>query len=107
MLFALFLILMTGVVGAIGYHAVSRYRDTSGETTWSRLLATAGDSATVLWQYAVVFGAWLLSVSGTIADAINLPDVRPWLASHLSPELAGGLFAVVAAVTVIARLRTL
>jgi Mn2+/Fe2+ NRAMP family transporter len=106
MLFALFLLVLTCTVGAIGYHAVGQYRDASG-TTWQRLLSTAGESATVLWQYAVVLGAWLLSVSGTIADAINLPDVRPWLASHLSPEMAGGLFAVVAAVTVIARLRTL
>jgi hypothetical protein len=99
-------VVLTAALAYIVYRLIAYYDTTQG-TLWERLLSTAGHSATILWQYWAVFMAWILSSLGDIATILGHPDIQTWIKSVLSPEYVGAFVALVAFVTIVARLRTL
>ena len=88
------------------YRVTSRYRASTG-TTWQRVLATAEGSATVLWGYIVALGGLAVQAASSGADVLNMPEIKEWITSYLSPELAGGVLLVIGVLTVLARFRSL
>lgn len=89
-----------------GYRFVGRYQAAEG-SRWQKLITAAKGSATVLWQYIVGAGGYLMIWTVNAADAFNLPDVRAWIQAHLSAEMFGITLLAVALIGFLARLRTL
>jgi hypothetical protein len=89
------------------FRFVRNYREAQGLTTWERLLAAAKDSATVLWSYTVLLGGYIITGLAYGADFLNLPEVRDLVQESLPPEVVGPVLVVIAAMTFVARLRTL
>ena len=101
----LVLILLAVVIYLI-YRVVTQYRAATG-TTWQRLLDTARGSATVLWQYVVILGGFVVSGLAYLSEVANMPEVSSWIKTVVQPEYAGLAVAVIAGVSIVARLRTL
>lgn len=103
------IMLLITAAGALGYGAwrvVTYYRAAQGDW-WQRLLATAKDSATILWQKIVAAGGLLMLAVSSAADVFNAPEVKQAIADHMSPGVAGTALLVIAVIGVWARLRTL
>lgn len=88
------------------YRVVARYRAATG-SPWERLLASAKDSATILWHYAVMAGGLVVTGASTAADYLNMPEVDKFIHDFLTPQRAGVALMAIALVTIIARMRTL
>jgi hypothetical protein len=82
------------------------YFATTTGTVWERLLATGKYSATVVWSMIVILGSTILTGVGYLGDALNLPEVKDW-STRLPAEWVGASVAVIMAITVISRMRTL
>ena len=103
---AVFLAIVT-LAAIYGIHrAVAAYREATG-STWQRLLATAGESATVLWSYIVAAGGVGLAWADEVAQFLNAPEVTSFIQQHLSPTNVGVAMTAIAVITIVARLRTL
>lgn len=99
-------LLNAGLVGIVGVVFAKKYRAAEG-TTWQRLLKATQDSASMLWNYTVLFSADLLAWSEKGAEAVNLPEVQQFLTDHVSPKMLASVMAVIAVVGIAARLRGL
>lgn len=97
---------LAAALAYVAWRIVTRYSAATG-TAWERLLATARDSATVLWQYFVVAIGAAIANLGAAAELLNMPEVKGFLQASLQPEYVGAAFAAIAVVTIVARLRTL
>lgn len=76
-------------------------------TVWTRLLATARGSATILQGYAVTLGGASLVASEKLTEILNLPEAQAFIAKTVSPQLMGWVMIGTAALAVGARLRTI
>ena len=97
------------VIAALVYvviDAVISYRAAAG-TVWQRLLAVGKESATVLWSRFVVLVAGLTDGLVWLADLIGQPSVASAIQAYLKPSYVAGIMVAVAAITELARRRTL
>ena len=106
MIKATFLLLIAAAAAYGVYRAAAVYRATAG-SPWDKLLATAKNSATVLWQYVVAGSGVVMLYAGQAADLLNMPEVRVFIQERMQPEYVGGALVAIAVITVVARLRTL
>lgn len=91
----------------IVWQAVSAWRAASG-SVWQRLLASAKDSATILWAKFVSLIASLAGLAGEFADAVGAPGVKEQVQSALGNPVYVALFLVgVSFISIAARKRTL
>lgn len=103
------LILTLIVLAVVAFAAVKfvmRYREAEG-SPWQKALTAAKGSATVLWQYAIMAGSFLMAGASQLGDAANMPEIRTFIQAKLSPEMFAGVLFAVALVTIFARLRSL
>lgn len=95
-----------GLVGAVGIVFAKKYRAAEGNT-WQRVLKATQDSASMLWNYVILFASDLLAWSEKGAEAFNMPEVQQFLTDHVSPKRLATVMAVIAVVGIAARLRGL
>lgn len=87
---------------------VWQYYHETDKTGWARWLATARDSATLLFNKLVALVAAAIGGAGQIADLLGAPELRDWLNAHIGD--AKVLSSVILAITVcifLTRMRTL
>jgi hypothetical protein len=102
----MFLALLAAALGYGLYRAIAVYRMSDG-SPWDKLLATAKNSATVLWQYIVAGGGIAMLYLGQAAELLNMPEMRTFIQEKLQPEYVGSALLAIAVITIVARLRTL
>lgn len=95
-------LLVVFIVGKI----VVGYSQATG-SPWERLLVSAKNSATVLWSYIVAAAGMILTWADQAAQYFNMPEVQQFLKDNLTPTRLATAMTVIAAVTIVARLRTL
>jgi hypothetical protein len=106
MIKATFLVIVAAALAYAVYRMAASYHAAEG-SPWDKLLATAKNSATVLWQYIVAGGGVAMLYLGQAAELLNLPEMRTFIQEKLQPEYVGSALLAIAVITVIARLRTL
>lgn len=106
MLSLFFLVINVLIVSSVASIFIIEYRAATG-TMFQRAVSAAHDSATMLWQYIVLFSANLLAWSEKGAEALNLPDVQSFLTEHVKPGMLATVMTGIAIVTIVARLRGL
>ena len=95
------------LVGLAAYILITTYlqwRQTSGSSV-NRLLATARNSATILWTKWTAIVAAIVANVGTLADAVGLPEVHTAIQQWVTPQTLSAVLAVFAVVTFFARTR--
>jgi len=91
----------------IAYGLWDGYRKAEG-TTWQRLLSTARNSATMLWQKFCLLLAGLVGSLDSLADLAGLPEVKTYIELALgNPKVVAGVMVAVAVITLKARARTM
>lgn len=101
------LIFCTAVVVYIAVRVIVIYNTTSGNR-WQRLLATARESATVLWLSFVGFvTAGFNGVLSLAEMAGTSQEVRDAISKFFDARVASAIIAVVVIGGIISRLRTL
>lgn len=80
---------------------------TAEGSPWDRILASAKDSATILWNYIIAVSGALIIWADQAAAFFNMPEVQKFLTEHLTPARLGTALTVIAVVGIVARLRTL
>lgn len=85
-----------------------RFKQATG-TVLERLLATAKDSATILWNKVVAVVALLIGSLGDIAELAGQPELKTAIETYLggNAKLLSGALLVVAFISILARKRTL
>lgn len=84
--------------------AVSYYK--SEGSWWQRLLAASRESATILWNKAVILATGLITGVATLADKLD-PGTAEQIKTILPPNWVAGFMVAVAVISIVARLRTL
>ncbi len=79
----------------------------SGLDFWAKMRMTAWNSATMLWQNAVIGASALISGVVWLAGALGDPQVSALIQQYLSPNVVAGLLIVSALITMAYRGRTL
>lgn len=89
------------------FNVYAGYRAATG-SWWTRLLAGARNSATMLWaKFCVVLAAVVANLDH-IADALGQPDAKEYIQVILgNPKAVAGVMLALTAVTMWARARTL
>ncbi len=105
MLIALDVIMGLGVIYVIASFAMVYFTATG--TGWQRLLAAGQQSATILWQRAVIALAGLSAVLVDVAGYLGVPSIDNAIQAVLKPQYVGLFTILVAVVSEIARKRTL
>jgi hypothetical protein len=83
------------------------YNTTDG-TKWKRVLATAQQSTTILWNGLVIGVAALFNFGMELAGTLGASqEVREAVTSWFDARVASVVIAAIAVVSIIARLRTL
>lgn len=95
-----------GLVAVITTHAVVTYKTADG-TWWERTLATSRDSATWLYGKLLLVAGLLIEGAYHVADFLNMPDVSNFIHERVPPSYLGWVLVGIAALTFIARARTL
>lgn len=95
-----------GLVGVVGVVFAKKYRAAEG-TAWQRVLRATQDSASMLWNYLILFASDLLAWSEKGSEALNLPEVQQFLTEHVKPTMLASVLAVIAVIGIAARLRGL
>ncbi len=97
---------LAAFVAYVVFVVVSAWVKTSG-SPWQRLLATADESATILWAKFTAVVAVLAGGLDYIADYIGQPEIADAIKALMKPQFVAGFMIFVAVVTVWARKRTL
>lgn len=105
------LIISLGLVAVALYlvwQVAARYRAAEG-TVWERLLATAKDSATILFNKVVAVVALLVGGLGDVAEFAGQPELKTTIETYLggNPKVLTVVLLIVATITIFARKRTL
>ena len=100
---------LLGGAGYLVYRLIACYRESSSREAFrERILAGAKNSMTILIQYLVIIWSALLGLISYLSDNIlNLPEVQAWVRVAFEPEIVLGVTAVIAVLTMLARLRSL
>lgn len=97
---------LAAFVAYVVYVVVSSYVKSTG-SPWQRLLATAQQSATILWAKFTAAVAVMAAGLDYIADYIGAPEIQELIKSAMKPTYVAGFVVFVALVTIWARKRTL
>ncbi len=98
---------LIAIIAYIGVTTYLQYRKEVG-TTWQRLLATAKDSATILWSKFCILVAAIAGEMDTIATALGAPQVGDFINTWFgNPKVISGIMLAIALITIKARTRTL
>lgn len=99
-------LLLLVLAAYVSYVVVSSYLSTSG-TWWERLLAASQNSATILWSKFVMLIGFATAGMDSVADLLGMPEVKDVIQSAMKPQYVALFVVVVAAVTILARKRTM
>lgn len=102
---AIFLALLT-IAAYVAYVVVSSYLASTG-TAWERLLATSQNSATILWSKFVMLLGFATAGMDFVADLLGMPEVKDMIQSVMKPQYVAVFVLAVAAITILARKRTM
>src|SRR5262245_41556175 len=91
----------------LGWRVWTRYHASTAATVWGKLLDAGNSSASILWQYVVMAGGFVLTAISKGSDLFDMPEFKTLIQENLSPELAGGVLVAIAVLGIVARLRTL
>jgi len=95
------------VIIYVAWNVYSQYRKAQG-SVWERLLASARDSATMLWGKFVIVVAGLVANLDPIAQWIGGPSAEQFLNTYIGdPKILAAALLGVSLVSMWARLRTL
>jgi len=94
------------VIVWIGYTFVHAWMTEAG-SFWQRTLAASKDSATLVWSKLVILVGMLVPALDKLATAVGDPNLVSQFQTYLTPTTVGVGMALVMALTVWARLRTL
>lgn len=104
---ALFLtIVALGIVGWLVVTTAINYKKATG-TVWQRLLASASDSATLLWSKFVLLLSAGTGFLTNAADYFGDPSLAAAIKAALTPEHVVYFAIFVTFITILARKRTL
>ncbi len=91
---------------AVVIKLITGYKSATG-SPWDRIIASASQSATMLWNYIVAAGGLAVVWATEASQFFDMPQVTDFINKHLSPEGVGTAMTIIAIVGIIARLRTL
>lgn len=104
------LIFSLGLLGLVGYGVWQFYLDYRSEigTPWSRAVKAAQFSATILWQKFCIVLAAIVAQLDNVADLVGQPEAKDFINTWLgNPKLIAAIMLGMAAVTIMARKRSL
>lgn len=99
-------LILLGIAAYVAYIIVSSYLASSG-TIWERLLATSQNSATILWSKFVMLLGFATAGMDFVADLLGMPEVKDMIQSVMKPQYVAVFVVAVAAITLLARKRTM
>lgn len=86
---------------------INAYRKHPELSGWERWLATARESATMLWAKFSLVIAGVVANLDTIFNAVGLPQVTEAINKYADPKVAAAIIAVIALGAGLTRMRTL
>lgn len=99
-------LILLGIAAYVAYVIVSSYLASSG-TVRERLLATSQNSATILWSKFVMLLGFATAGMDFVADLLGMPEVKDMIQSVMKPQYVAVFVVAVAAITILARKRTM
>jgi len=95
------------IVAFVAWNVYSQYRKAQG-TVWERLLASARNSATMLWGKFSIAVAGIIANLDPIATWIGGPDAANFLNTYIgNPKILAAVMLVISMISMWARTRTL
>lgn len=100
-------LLFLAIIAYVGVTNYLQYRKEVG-TTWQRLLATAKDSATILWSKFCILVAAVAGEADNLADFLGAPEAKDFINNWIgNPKVISAIMVAIALITIKARGRTL
>lgn len=100
-----FTIAMLAFAAYVVWVNYSEYRKTTG-TTWERLLATARNSATILWSRFCFVLAGIVAQLDNFTDLIGQPEMKDFINTWVgNPKVIAAIMLGIASITIYARTR--
>lgn len=97
---------LLGIASYVAYVIVSSYLASTG-TVWERLLAASQNSATILWSKFVMLIGFATAGMDYVADLLGMPEVKDTIQSVMKPQYVALFVVGAAALTIMARKRTM